>query len=97
MICLAFLTKLRPIHRVSLTIALCIGCIACAQAVSAQSPDKTKWLVLKNGEALQGQIEVADGKHIVVADSGSRIVLSNDMVNFVADSIEDIYLSLIHI
>ena len=91
MICLAFLTKLRPIHRVSLTIALCIGCIACAQAVSAQSPDKTKWLVLKNGEALQGQIEVADGKHIVVADSGSRIVLSNDMVNFVADSIEDIY------
>ena len=77
--------------------AFCISSFAVAQTAptrqttGVQTPSPSKWLVLNNGQLLEGKIERAQGKYIVVAASGSRIVIADSNVNFVADSIEDIY------
>ncbi len=59
----------------------------CAQAQSA----KKQWLVLKNGESLAGEITREADRYLVATDSGSRIYISNEKVNFVADSLDDVY------
>ena len=82
--------------------AFCISSFAVAQTAptrqttGVQTPSPSKWLVLNNGQLLEGKIERAQGKYIVVAASGSRIVIADSNVNFVADSIEDIYDTLNH-
>ena len=70
--------------------ALCCSCVL-AQTTFGQTQGSTKWLVLKTGQTLEGDIKVADGKYAVVAQNGSRIIVAEEKVNFVADSIGDIY------
>ena len=70
---------------------LCFSSFALAQTDVNQTPTPSKWLVLNNGEILEGQIERTESKYKVVTDSGSSIVIAGHNVNFIADSIEDIY------
>ena len=48
-------------------------------------------VVLRNGEVLTGQITETDTNTIVETVQGSRLVLDNDRVDFVCDSIQDAY------
>ena len=48
-------------------------------------------VVLQNGEVLEGQITESATNTIVETLQGSRLVLSNDRVEFVCDSIQDAY------
>lgn len=57
----------------------------------AQSSSGTNWLVLKNSQSIEGQISLTEGRYSVATPGGSRIVIAEESVRFVADSIEDIY------
>ena len=88
------LQKIRRPICAAIAVAICVSALCISGFVVAQDGVQTphsKWLVLNNGQILEGQIERAEGKYTVVADSGSRIVIAGSNVNFVADSIEDIY------
>lgn len=87
--CLVHPNQLRTLG-IAAIFALCLSNILLVQSVVGQSLD-TKWLVLKNGQTLEGKIEIAGDRYTVVASSGSRIVVAESNVNFVADSIQDIY------
>jgi len=61
--------------------------LSACTTLSAQN----KWLVLTNGQTIEGTITLTDSRYAVVMQNGSRIIIGADRVNFVADSIEDIY------
>jgi len=89
--CPVFQIKLRRWLRATLIVALCACSFFSAQSAVGQSPDTPKWLVLNNGQILDGRVKLADNKYTVVVGSGSQIVIAAEQVNFVADSINDIY------
>lgn len=66
---------------------------ACAVflCTSDYSYAQDQWLVLNNGQALQGKVEIHDEKYSLAMENGSRIIVPKDQVNFVAETIEDIY------
>lgn len=76
--------------RILLAIAVFLF-IAWETPVRAQSSEHPQWLVLNNGQTIQGKVTLDGDRYSVQTDSGSRIVIGNDKVNFVADSIEDVY------
>ena len=79
--------QLRPNHPISSFLCAIVTLILCCTSASAQN----NWLVLKNGQTIEGTVTLADGRYTVVTSNGSRIILAEDKVNFVADSISDIY------
>ncbi|WP_168211070.1 hypothetical protein [Mariniblastus fucicola] len=52
---------------------------------------QNQWLVLTNGQTIEGNISLDDDRYTVEMQNGSRIIIGADRVNFVADSISDIY------
>ena len=63
--------------------------VAYLMTVTAHAQDQ--WLVMNNGQSLQGTVSFADDRYTVLAANGSRIIIPKTSVNFVADSINDIY------
>lgn len=61
--------------------------LAMAGHVQAQQ----QWLVLKNGQNLAGRVVLEGDSYSVSTDNGSRIVIPETQVSFVAESIRDIY------
>lgn len=58
-----------------------------AGAVNAQD----KWLVLKNDQIIEGSVAFESQRYTVTTRTGSRIVIPESRVSFVADSVDDIY------
>ncbi len=50
-----------------------------------------QWLVLNNGQTIEGKVAFENGRYSVETPSGSRIIVAAEKANFVADSIADIY------
>ena len=66
-------------------------CLLC-QTVMGQAIGRGQQLVvLQNGQLLRGQITETTANTIVQTANGSRLVLSNDRVDFVCDSMQDAY------
>ena len=70
---------------------LAIFLIVCEVGAHAQISTVPKWLVLNNGQTIQGQVALEDDRYVVQTSSGSRIIIAKTQASFVADSIEDVY------
>ena len=70
-------------------------CLLCQSAVGQvsvpQFAPNQQLVVLQNGEVLTGRITETATNTIVETQQGSRLVLSNERVEFVCDSIQDAY------
>ena len=62
-----------------------------SQVIGGNYAPTQQLAVLQNGEVLTGQITETATNTIVETAQGSRLVLSNDRVEFVCDSIQDAY------
>ena len=62
--------------------------VVCASSIL---PAQEQWAVLQNGQTLQGKVSIADGRYTIVMPNGSRIIIAEAQINFVADSINEIY------
>ncbi len=71
----------------AVAVVLFAGYDVLAQGVATQD----QWLVLNNGQTLQGKVTFVEGRYSVVTATGSRIFVTKENTNFVADSIKDIY------
>lgn len=76
-----------PLQRCCCALITFIVVLAAADDVQSQQ----QWLVLKNGQNLMGQVVSNGDSYSVLTDNGSRIVIPESQVRFVADSIRDIY------
>jgi len=64
--------------------------ILVSQGTRAQTA-QNQWLVLQNGETLQGQVTRESDRYLLATSSGSRIYINDTNVRFVADSLDEVY------
>lgn len=50
-----------------------------------------QWLVLNNGQTIEGTVTAEQQRYIVATESGSRIVINESNVRFVADSLDEVF------
>ncbi len=63
-----------------------------ASTCDGQSTEKpTQWLVLENGQTIEGKITLIDHRYEIIASSGSRMLIPESQARFVADSMQDVY------
>jgi len=76
-------------HLLLCCFAISLTCCGIVAELHAQVSEQ--WLVLKNSQTIQGTVTFAAQRYTVTTSSGSRIIVAEDQVSFVAESIGDVY------
>lgn len=72
-------------------LACLLANVGAAQMLSPTITSTEQVVVLGNGEIIQGKVKRSAEQTVVQTEQGSRLVLSNDRVDFVCNSLEDAY------
>jgi hypothetical protein len=80
----------QPVHQKP-RLLCAIFAVAIGLSTVSVSFAQQQWLVLNNGQTIEGKVAFENGRYSIETPSGSRIIVTQESTNFVADSIKDIY------
>ena len=77
--------------KISTAVIVLAAFLLFASYTSAQSDNQGNFLLLKNGQVVEGKVTLEDGQYWVVKKSGSRIAFKKSKVDSLSRSKQDVY------